>query len=30
MNLSIPLPPVEEQQRIVERLEQLLLLCETL
>lgn len=26
----IPLPPVEEQQRIVERLEQLLPLCETL
>ena len=26
----IPLPPIEEQQRIVEKLEQLLLLCETL
>lgn len=26
----IPLPPIEEQQRIVERLEQLLPLCETL
>lgn len=29
-NCVIPLPPVEEQQRIVERLEQLLPLCETL
>ena len=28
--MIIPLPPVEEQQRIVERLEQLLPLCETL
>lgn len=30
LNLSIPLPPIEEQQRIVEKLEQLLPLCETL
>lgn len=29
-NLLIPVPPIEEQQRIVERLEQLLPLCETL
>ena len=29
-NCVIPLPPIEEQQRIVERLEQLLPLCETL
>ncbi|MDE6253990.1 MAG: restriction endonuclease subunit S [Lachnospiraceae bacterium] len=28
--MIIPLPPIEEQQRIVERLEQLLPLCETL
>ena len=29
-NCVIPLPPIEEQQRIVEKLEQLLPLCETL
>ena len=26
----VPIPPIEEQQRIVEKLEQLLPLCETL
>ena len=30
INLMIPLPPVEEQQRIVERLDTLLPLCDTL
>lgn len=29
-NCLVPVPPIEEQQRIVERLEQLLPLCETL
>lgn len=29
-NLLIPIPPMEEQQRIVERLKQLLPFCETL
>lgn len=30
INLMIPLPPIEEQQRIVERLDALLPLCDTL
>ena len=30
LNLVVPVPPIEEQQRIVEKLEQLLPLCETL
>ncbi|WP_416349131.1 restriction endonuclease subunit S [Lactobacillus delbrueckii] len=29
-NYMVPLPPIEEQQRIVERLDTLLPLCDTL